>query len=149
MAEVVVSMALMTLLLAALLPFAKVAVKSYQVASAQITLVQQADYALHLLTRDLRTADPATVRISRADKITFHSRNYNMSYERDSFSILTRDLNNGAGAQPVTDLTHSALTDLNFSYHQGDTRIIDITLTVADFASLQSVTLQTSVYLEN
>jgi type II secretory pathway component PulJ len=148
--ELVIAMVLMTLLLAAVLPFAKVAVTNYRLASAQIALVQQADYALHLLTQDLRTADPATVRIgSGADKITFHSRGYNMTYERDSFSILTRDLNNGAGAQPVTDFTHSALNDLNFAYHQGDTRIIDITLTVNDHDSRQSLTLHTSVYLEN
>lgn len=72
-----------------------------------------------------------------------------MTYERGDFPILYRDLNNGAGAQPVTDLTHSALKNLHFSYHQGDTRIIDITLTADDLDSLQSLTLQTSVYLEN
>lgn len=150
MAELLVYMALMTLLLAALLPFVKVSVQNYQVASAQIALAQQADYALHLLTRDLRNADPATVTIgSNADNISFQSRGYFMNYERKGFPILYRDLNNGAGAQPITDLTHSAVNDLKFSYHQGDTRIIDIALTVENFDFRQTLTIVTSVYLEN
>ena len=152
MTELLIFMALMTLLLAAMLPFVKVSVKNYQVASAQIALAQQADYALHLLTRDLRNANPATVTIgSRADSISFQSRNYFMNYERNGLFILTRNLNNGAGAQPVTDFTHSAVNDLNFAYHEGDkgNRIIDIALTVEDFDSHQTLTLITSVYLEN
>lgn len=150
LAELIITMALMTILLAALLPFVKASVKNYQLASDKITLVQQADYALNLLTQDLRTADPTTVRIgSHADNITFHSPKYSITYERGNLPILYRDLNNAAGSQPVTDLIHSALNNLTFAYHQGDPRIIDISLTVEDMDSLQSLTLQTSVYLEN
>ena len=150
LAELMISLSLVTLLLAALLPFLKVSVKNYQLASSQITLEQQAAYALHLLTRDLRTADPASVRIgSRGDNITFDSRRYHMTYERGLLPILYRDLNNAAGTQPINDNEHSALTDLKFSYHQGDTRIIDIFLTVKAIDTGQSLTLVTSVYLEN
>lgn len=154
MVELVVSMALMTMLMAALLPFGRGSVRNYQLASSQITLEQQAAYALYLLTRDLRTATPGTVIIgSGTDNITFtshaHGVERSITYERGSLPILYRNLNNNAGAQPVTSLTHSALNKLSFSYHHGDTRVIDIILTVEDMVSQQLLTLTTSVYLEN
>ncbi len=142
-------MALTTVLLAGLLPFTQAAVQNYRLTNTRLHLVQQAGYALHMVIRDLRTADPLTVTIgSSHDLVTFQSRNYLITYLRGDLPILYRNLNNGAGAQPVTDPAQAALSSLIFSYRR-DQRLVDITMTVSETVTGQSLTLVTSVYLEN
>jgi Tfp pilus assembly protein PilW len=146
--ELVVYMALMTVILSGIVSFVYVSVQNYHLAKTRIVLERQAAYALQLVTRDLRVADPETVWISNSDTITFQSRNVVITYMRGYLPVLYRDLHNGAGAQPVTDPSGASLQEIQFSYHR-DTHLVDIMLTVTDQTYSQLFTLSTSVYLEN
>ncbi|MBU2703045.1 Tfp pilus assembly protein PilW [Sporomusaceae bacterium BoRhaA] len=146
--ELVVYMALMTVILSGVLSFVYVSVQNYHMAKTRLDLEQQAVYALQLVTRDLRVADPQTVQISSSDTITFQSRNFVMTYMRGYLPVLYRDLHNGAGAQPVTDPISASLQELQFFYHH-DTHLVDVMITVTDQNYSQFLTLSTSVYLEN
>jgi type II secretory pathway component PulJ len=148
--ELVLYVALLPLLLAALLPFVQVAVKEHSVMRANLRLVEQSRVVMEMMTYDLQTADATTVMISGAgDEITFYSRGYIITYSHRVLDGLYRDLNNGAGAQPVIDAPHIALRNLHFAYHEGIRRVLDVTMLLEEVDSGQKLELTTSVYLWN
>lgn len=158
--ELLVGMSLMVLLLAGIFGLLFTSFKAWQTGSNRTDIQQNARYAMDIMIRDLQYASKITIN-TPPNSIDLWTNKYGTANQRITYNrvltsnptpsryVLTRDLHNGAGGQPVTGggevvVTVSSLrfTDLTPTGHSG-TKTVGIILTAQDDAG-RSYTLETA-----
>ncbi|MEN6413519.1 MAG: prepilin-type N-terminal cleavage/methylation domain-containing protein [Veillonellales bacterium] len=157
--ELLIGMALTVLLLAVIFGLLFTSVRTWQTGSSRADIQQTARYGVDIMVRDLQYATKITIsnppasidlwtsKYGAAQQITY--KRVLVAGPAISRYVLTRDLHNGAGAQPVTgggelavSIAALTFTDLTPAGHSG-TKTVGILLTVQDDAG-RSYTLETA-----
>ncbi|MDU2065671.1 MAG: hypothetical protein E6713_12660 [Sporomusaceae bacterium] len=146
--ELTLYLALLPVLLSIGLPFMQIAIKEHQMIHSNIYLTEQSRMAVEMLRQDLLTADADSVHFG-GDDLYFTAQGKNITYVQSSQQGFYRDLNDGAGAQPILSSHHISLKKFFCFYPEQTHQLINLNLEFYDEQTGQSVTAKTAVYLWN